>query len=115
MPIAADPEVFGLHANADITKDQQETDLMCNSILLTQGNATSGGGKSKEETLAEVAAQIAESIPPVFDLELANYKYPVDYYESMNSVLCQELVRFNRLLEVIHASIGSFQLALKSQ
>ena len=115
MPIAADPEVFGLHANADITKDQQETDLMCNSILLTQGNATSGGGKSKEETLAEVAAQIAESIPPVFDLELANYKYPVDYYESMNSVLCQELVRFNRLLEVIHASIGSFQLALKGQ
>ena len=62
MPIAADPEVFGLHASADITKDQQETDLMCNSILLTQGNATSGGGKSKEETLAEVAAQIAESI-----------------------------------------------------
>ena len=115
MPIAADPEAFGLHANADITKDQQETDLMCNSILLTQGNATSGGGKSKEETLGELAAEIAQSIPPVFDLEVANYKYPVEYYESMNSVLCQELVRYNRLLEVIHASIGSFQLALKGQ
>ena len=47
--------MFGLHANADITKDQQETDLLLDSILLTQGNASAGGGKSKEETLAEVA------------------------------------------------------------
>ena len=113
LPIAVEPEVFGLHANADITKDQGETDLILDSILSTQGNASSGGGKSKDEVLAEVAAQIRDSIPPVFDLEVANYKYPVDYYESMNSVLCQELVRFNRLLSVIHKSIGDFSLALK--
>ena len=115
LPIAADPEVFGLHANADITKDQQETDLLLDSILLTQGNASAGGGKSKEETLAEVASQIESSIPPVFDVEYANYKYPVEYLESMNSVLCQELVRFNRLLTVIHRSIKDFGLALKGR
>ena len=107
--------MFELHANADITKDQQETDLLLDSILLTQGNASAGGGKSKEETLAEVASQIESSIPPVFDVEYANYKYPVEYLESMNSVLCQELVRFNRLLTVIHRSIKDFGLALKGR
>jgi len=113
LPIVAEPEVFGLHANADITKDQQDTDLLLESILLTQGSASTGGGSSKEAVLAGVAKQIKEAIPPIFDLEIANFKYPVAYYESMNSVLCQELVRFNSLLVVIHASIGNFVLALK--
>ena len=37
LPSAAEPEVFGLHANADITKDQQEADLVLSSCLAMQG------------------------------------------------------------------------------
>lgn len=40
-------------------------------------------------------------------------RYPVDYYESMNTVLCQELVRFNRLIVTIHTSLSHLQKALK--
>lgn len=41
LPLSADPEVFGLHGNADITKDQQEADLMLTSCLSMQGGSAS--------------------------------------------------------------------------
>jgi hypothetical protein len=108
--------------------------------------------------LGELAADISARVPPVFDVEAARFKYPVDYYESMNTVrgraqrrrrrldlppqppgrfrmhaalplssrrlaacpawpqvLTQELVRFNRLIAVIHASLGELKKALKGQ
>lgn len=48
LPICADPCVFGLHSNADITKDNQETNQLLNGILLTLPRQTSGGGKSPQ-------------------------------------------------------------------
>lgn len=56
LPILAAPEVFGLHANADIRKDQQQVDRLFDSILVTLGSSSAaGGGKSKEEVLMELA------------------------------------------------------------
>ncbi|MEW5317509.1 MAG: hypothetical protein WDW38_008798 [Sanguina aurantia] len=115
LPIAAEPEVFGLHANADITKDRQEADMLLASCLATQGNATASGGQSREAVLADVAADIRARVALPFDIEAARFKYPVDYYESMNTVLCQELVRFNGLIEVVHSSLVALQKALKGQ
>ncbi|CAH8618599.1 unnamed protein product [Heterobilharzia americana] len=64
LPINPMPEVYGLHDNADITKDNQETFQLFSGILLTLPRQKSRTGKSPEETVQELAADILSKLPP---------------------------------------------------
>lgn len=86
---------------------------MFDSILLTLPRQSSGGGKSPAETIADLAADILGKCPPPYDIEKVMEKYPVQYNESMNTVLRQELIRFNRLIVVVRASLVNIQKAIK--
>ena len=65
-----------------------------------QSQTSTAGGQSREELILDIVIDQLKRLPPTFDLELARYMYPVRYEESMNSVLVQEMVRFNRLTDV---------------
>jgi Dynein heavy chain C-terminal domain/Dynein heavy chain AAA lid domain len=102
LPILPAPEAFGMHENADINKDLQEVGELLESLMLTQSNdAVGGSGKTTEEVISGIAADIVKRVPPEFDLEAVQRKYPQDYHESMNTVLVQELSRFNGLLAIV--------------
>lgn len=49
-----------------------------------------------KEVIEELAQDILSKLPSDFDLEMVVKLYPVVYEESMNTVLRQELIRFNR-------------------
>jgi len=113
LPIIPTPEVFGMHDNADITKDMQETQQLFDSILLTLSRASSASGKSSDEMLDDVCVDILSKLPADFDLPRARSMHPVCYEESMNTVLIQELIRYNRLTVVVRSSLVSIQKAIK--
>eukprot|EP00741_Cyanophora_paradoxa_P002212 tig00000555_g2144.t1 len=119
LPINQLPEVFGMHENCDIAKELAETHLLFDSILSTQfssagsGHGHGGGAKSPDEIVSEIAHDILGKLPPEFDVPAAQEKYPVTYGESMNTVLVQELIRFNRLVAVIRSSLNSLLKAIK--
>eukprot|EP00798_Chlamydomonas_sp_ICE-L_P012762 gene12762-16013_t len=115
LPIIPMPEAFGLHANADISKDQNDTASMLACLLGMGGGGGGGGGAAGalEERVAAVVAECLERLPPVFDIESVQRKWPVLYEESMNTVLAQEMSRFNRLLAVMADSLKNMDLAMK--
>jgi len=113
LPMISSPEVFGLHANAAITKDLKETRELFEACLLTQASAGGGGGGGGDAMLARIAEDIASKLPGDFDLEAVQAVYPVDYLQSMNTVLAQELTRFNRLIVIIRKSLANLKKAIK--
>ncbi|XP_071449339.1 dynein axonemal heavy chain 3-like [Hetaerina americana] len=114
LPLITHPEVYGLHENADITKDINETEELLHGILLTQTQISSGvAGVDTGEFVIEIAADILGKLPAQYDLEAVAEKYPVMYSNSMNTVLRQELVRFNRLTKEIRVTLANVQRAIK--
>lgn len=112
LPASQHPEVFGMHENVDISKQLAETSLLFESVLKIRG----GGGSattSNTELVLGIASDILNKIPENFDLEEAGRLYPVMYEESMNTVLVQEMERFNRLLSVVRSSLKSLEKAVK--
>ena len=94
LPILPQPEAFGLHENADITKDLQETEAMVATLLMTGGASGGGDSGSKEEGLVGAMVQdILARMPPAFDVEKTQYKYPVRYDQSMNQVRARITLR----------------------
>uniref|UniRef100_A0A8C0JEA1 Dynein heavy chain n=1 Tax=Chelonoidis abingdonii TaxID=106734 RepID=A0A8C0JEA1_CHEAB len=107
LPFSQQPEVFGLHENVDISKDLQQTKVLFESLILTQGGGTQGGSSGGgDSTLYEI-------LPNDFDIETSLHKYPVRYEESMNTVLVQEMERFNNLLRTIRITLINLKKAIK--
>ncbi|XP_046897139.1 dynein axonemal heavy chain 12 [Hypomesus transpacificus] len=114
LPLTQHPEVFGMHENVDISKDLQQTKLLFDSLLLTQGGGSKGGASSgNDNTLFEIANDVLTKLPANFDIEAALMKFPVMYEESMNTVLVQEMERYNTLCVTIRVSLQNLQKAIK--
>ena len=93
-PIVPKPEIFGLHDNADITCDQNETYDLFATVLSLQPRVSAGVGASREDIIMAKCEGISAKLPAGFDVEAVQQKYPTMYEESMNTVLAQECIRY---------------------
>ncbi|GFS18450.1 dynein heavy chain 1, axonemal [Elysia marginata] len=113
LPINDRPEIFGLHDNANITFAQNETSFLLGYMVQLQPKTASGGGLSREEVMEKTASALLEKVPDLVSMKLVQEKFPVRYEQSMNTVLAQEVIRYNRLLSVIQSTLRDLLKALK--
>lgn len=116
LPINDLTEIFGLHENAEISQGIDSTNQMMDRALALQASGGSGGsGVSRDDALRENAKEILERLPSPYDLEDAARRHAICYEDSMNTVLQQELLRYNRLLRVVRTSLVNVGKAIKGE
>lgn len=112
LPFTEGPEIFGLHDNANISCALAETDALLSTALSLQPKSGGGGGSSWDDIIAGLAEDIPSRMPKPYDVEKALLDFPTKYEESMNTVITQELMRFNKLTAVIMKSLKEIKRAI---
>ncbi|XP_030358369.1 dynein heavy chain 10, axonemal isoform X4 [Strigops habroptila] len=115
LPLANTPEVFGLHANAEIGYYTQAVrDMWSHLLELQPQTGETGMGISRDEYIANVAKDIENKIPQVFDLDQIRRHFGRDLSPT-TVVLLQELERFNKLIVRMAKSLAELQRALAGE
>ncbi|XP_055452394.1 dynein axonemal heavy chain 6 [Psammomys obesus] len=117
LPLIDDPEIFGMHENANLVFQYKETNTLITTILEVQPRSSSGGeGKSNDEIVQELVTSIQTRVPEFLQMEGASeslfVKDPQGRLNSLTTVLGQEVDRFNKLLKLIHISLETLKKAI---
>ena len=79
---------------SSVTCAQNETFATLATLLSLQPRVSGGGGMSRDDQLTELCTDILKRIPASINFEQVTRKYPVLYEQSMNTVLQQEVIRY---------------------
>lgn len=118
MPIIDEPEIFGMHDNATITFQRQETLAFLNALLSVQPRQSGGGGSAASDEIAyELAEDLERRLPENLDHDLTHpYLHEPDSrgrVQSLTIFLSQEVDRFNRLLRRVRETLGLLKKGIK--
>lgn len=73
LPLDEDPEVFGLHPNANIAYEAKTVSSFTDTILMIQPRvAAGGGGRTPDELAQDLCRDIAARLPPALDVDAAH-------------------------------------------
>ncbi|XP_043248669.1 dynein axonemal heavy chain 6 [Colletes gigas] len=118
FPIIDDPEVFGMHENANIAYQLKEAQFIVNTILEVQPKESAAEeGKSSSDIAYEIADMILTRIQLKIDPTKCNPDHLIrdtmGRLPSLTTVLVHEVDRYNILLKKIHLSIENLHRAIK--
>eukprot|EP01012_Entosiphon_sulcatum_P023110 TRINITY_DN280_c0_g1_i1.p1 TRINITY_DN280_c0_g1~~TRINITY_DN280_c0_g1_i1.p1 ORF type:complete len:2686 (+),score=823.42 TRINITY_DN280_c0_g1_i1:5663-13720(+) len=114
MPLVDPPEVFGLHANADITYRTRQSNLILSTILDVQPRQTSsGGGATREETVVHTADDLLKKVPPVWNKDnVEDCLRKIGARQPLNIFMGQEVDRLQVVLQTIRRTLSDLKLAI---
>ena len=119
LPQTDPPEVFGLHENANITYQTQESQRTLKAILEVQPKLSSSSAKNSDSTLLELTKSLLHKLPENLNTDRGHpelfVKAEYGLIPSLSTVLLQEVDKYNILLSQVRNSLKQLRKAIKGQ
>ena len=105
LPENESPEILGLHKNTLIRKQIDEGNSLITSLDILQKGSANITLEYKLKNLEQIKQLAEEKLIKEFNVDEVKKKYPLKYEDCMNSVLIQEIMRYNLLLSLIFKNL----------
>ena len=110
MPNQDEPEIFGMHPNANIAYLRSESQKLLDTVLNVQPRESSGEpGQSPEQAILDLIERLQGGVPePISKDTFAKEILKVNSWgllHCLSTVLLQEVQRYNNLLSEITVSL----------
>mmetsp|Transcript_2907 Transcript_2907/g.5212 ORF Transcript_2907/g.5212 Transcript_2907/m.5212 type:complete len:2119 (-) Transcript_2907:878-7234(-) len=114
LPLVDSPEIFGLHANADLTFRTKESNDALNTIIEIQPKSSNtGSGLTREEQVLKIAEDLLSKTPPDFNKEDVKEKLKRQGgAKPLNIFLGQEIDRLQRAIGTTRRTLLDLKLAI---
>eukprot|EP01041_Mallomonas_annulata_P001585 gene1585-3062_t len=118
LPLSDDPEVFGMHENANVTFNTNESlNLMATLLSLQPRSSGGGSGKTSDEMVIELADALEAQCPEKLNEESAGPTtfviQPNGLLPSLAICLVQEMIKFNRMISTMRHSLTDLKRAIR--
>ncbi|MEE6465421.1 hypothetical protein FKM82_006550, partial [Ascaphus truei] len=114
LPLVDTPEVFGLHANADITYQTNMANETLSTIVNIQPkDSGGGGGETREIVVQRLADEMLEKLPMDYiPHEVKARLQKMGPIQPMNIFLRQEIDRMQRVIARVRSTLTDLKLAI---
>lgn len=107
------PELFGQHPNADIKSRISSVNGMLSTLLsLTPSQTSEATSGSSEHKVYSLCVQLESNIPDRFDIDVVRSSIE-DTMDPLNTVLIQEISRYNELLSTIQSTLSDLKKGIQ--
>ena len=115
LPDSVMPEAVGLPDNSAMTRNWRDSRQLLEGVLATQPQVEVGDQERGREGIMEQVVGYLKKVPAQLATDELAEKFPIDYGESLNTVLRLEVSRYNSLVRIVQASLSDLVSALKGE
>ncbi len=115
-----DPEIFGMHENANIAYETMRSEMMLNDLVRIQPRVKpKSAGVSNDDQVLELLKKLRESLPNFLEKEKGLrelfHMSETHIMNSLSTVLLHEIDKYNKLIFIVSSTLQSLEKAVKGE